>query len=64
MSMTWHLTTATIQPDGVIVDTKVTDAQGERNHQKLYRCEVVAWLPPSHKAMYIYNIPINRRNLK
>lgn len=62
--MTWHLVTATIQPNGVIVDTKSADAKGEHNHQKLYRCEVVTWSPPSHKSMYIYNIPINRRCLK
>ena len=35
--MTWNTTNFTHPPEGKIVNTKISDKDGERNEQKMYR---------------------------
>jgi len=48
-------------PEGVLVETKVHDARGERNVQNLTRRGNLWWTPDG--AMYVYYTPTHWRLL-
>lgn len=51
----WIPTSLSLPPDGVPVLTKIDDAQGCRNEQKLVRKGNIWFLPDM--SMYVYYVP-------
>jgi len=55
----WNECTKSLPADGVVVETKIDDANGRRNEQKLVR-EGRLWFFPDH-SMYVYYTPTHWR---
>ena len=51
----WTRTAERLPPDGVIVDTMISDIGGERNHQQLKRQGRLWFFPDG--SMYVYYLP-------
>ncbi len=51
----WTRTQDRLPPEGVIVDTKIDNANGVRNEQKLKRCGNLWFFPDG--SMYVYYTP-------
>ncbi len=51
----WKETAYTLPPNGVVVNTKISDASGERNEQKLKRNNNLWFFPDG--SMYVYYTP-------
>jgi hypothetical protein len=56
---TWTPTTAELPPDGVVVETKLDDANGVRNVQPLKRGGRLWFFPDG--SMYVYYTPSHWR---
>ncbi len=52
---TWTRTAEMLPPDGIIVDTMISDIGGERNHQRLYRKGRLWFFDDG--SMYVYYTP-------
>lgn len=50
----------TTAPNGIVVETKIDDAHGIRNVQKLYRDGRLWWTPDG--TMYVYYQPTHWRS--
>lgn len=48
-----------LPPDGLVVETKISDEHGERNVQKLKRSGRLWWSPDG--SMYVYYTPTHWR---
>lgn len=46
-------------PEGVAVETKIDDGNGERNHQVLIREGRLLWV--QDRSMYVYYVPTHWR---
>ena len=57
----WIATSETLPPNGKLVETKIDDAQGERNVAKLKRCNGLWFIPDG--SMYVYYRPTHWRSL-
>ena len=57
--MNWTSVNNMLPPDDLIVETKVVDASGERNVQKLKREGNLWWLADG--SMYVYYTPTHWR---
>ena len=51
----WTRTTEKLPPEDIIVDTKISDIGGERNHQRLYRHGRLWFFDDG--SMYVYYTP-------
>lgn len=58
---TWNSVSRELPPDGVIVDTKIDDHEGARNHQTLKRRGGLWFVPDG--SMYVYYTPTHWRYL-
>lgn len=56
----WQSVSAVASPQGVVLETKIDDEQGERNVQKLRR-QGRLWFTPDLK-MYVYYTPTHWRH--
>jgi hypothetical protein len=59
MSNNWISTKFQLPPQNVVVETKVSDAKGERNMQKLKLHGALWW--DSDDRMYVYYMPTHWR---
>lgn len=57
--MDWIKVSEGLPPDGMIVETKIDDAKGCRNQQRLYRRGNLWFLPDGR--MYVYYTPTHWR---
>jgi hypothetical protein len=57
--MNWISVNTQLPPKGVIVETKIHDATGERNVQYLKRDGNLWWMPDG--SMYVYYTPTHWR---
>jgi hypothetical protein len=57
----WIATSAQLPPDGLVVDTKIDDANGCRNEQPLKRQGRLWFLP--HGDLYVYYKPTHWREV-
>lgn len=57
----WKSTNDSLPPEGVTLETKIDDAKGERNVQRLKRMGRL-WLDPKD-GMYVYYTPTHWRTL-
>ena len=55
----WHLTSVSLPPEGLIVETKIDDEHGCRNKGRLYRRGKLWFLPDG--SMYVYYTPTHWR---
>ncbi len=58
----WMPMTVAIPTDGVVVETKIDDAKGPRNEQKLVK-QGRLWFFPD-RSMYVYYTPTHWRLLQ
>ncbi len=61
MIMAWIKTEECLPPENVIVDTKIDDKNGKRNHQQLIRSKSLWW--DVDMIMYIYYDPTHWRRI-
>ena len=54
-----NLTSVTLPPEGLIVETKIDDGRGCRNEGRLYRRGNLRFLPDG--SMYVYYTPTHWR---
>jgi hypothetical protein len=57
----WTAIQNALPPDGVVVDTKIDDGGGERNHQTLKRSGRLWFVPDG--SMYVYYTPTHWRSI-
>lgn len=58
--MSWQ--TVDSAPENVVVDTKIHDADGERNVQRLMRRGRLWWFPDG--SMYVYYVPTHWKGIE
>lgn len=62
MSTEWTSTLNFLPPNGIVVETKIDDAKGERNQQTLKRQGRLWYFPDG--SMYVYYTPSHWRNVQ
>jgi len=59
MTDLWTMTEARLPPVGQVVETKISDTSGERNHARLKRDGRLWWTESG--SMYVYYTPTHWR---
>lgn len=64
METEWEIiTNATLPPEGIMVETKIDDAKGVRNEQRLCRRGRLWFTGLDGNAMYVYYTPTHWRRV-